>query len=310
MKKSLSIALLCLSIGQTRFIQSKSTYVAAGLLSASAFTALMQDELQFSTTVKHVANKINLSTSDLTGSIVMSSGLLGASFCSDDPTIKNLLRIFAVVPPIIAALIPNKSGILARIARIPIIGHYFKLCKALGNTPLLGETLLCTNKSCKGICADCKARRLYQLLPIAALPFTIHIISIGKNYIDYIKTNGHREKYGTLYTTLGCDVHATREEISMAYKNLEAKYHPDKFNQNQEELKKEGIFTAEQAMNRFREVRQLKDQVEKLKNDPFVKAQKSAQAEKAAEPKRAEFKPEEPANNQHEMPKPNYADVD
>lgn len=123
-----------------------------------------------------VAKKLNLSSQDLTISMILSSGLFSASFLTSNQTAKIFLRVAAIVPPVVAAALPK--SVVEKLAQIPGLKQYFQLCAH--------ADIVCKNKECEGFCTECKARRSFLIVvPLTGI-ISLFIQFIAQEHAKHI----------------------------------------------------------------------------------------------------------------------------
>jgi len=116
---------------------------------------------------ERIAKKLNLSSKDLTTILIVSPGLFALSYYTTSPALKMFLRIAAIIPPIVAIALPKKA--VDAIAKVPGLRQYFHFWKSRENE-------YCENKNCDGFCTECKAMRIYWMMPLIGIPFLILFI--------------------------------------------------------------------------------------------------------------------------------------
>lgn len=103
--------------------------------------------------IKETAEKFNLTNRDLIQGALMGSALLGASFFANDPKLKWMLGIAAVMPMLVGVFAPKK--LIQKVSKLEL------------------DEASCSNPTCKGVCASCRITKSY----FATIPLTL--ISYG-----------------------------------------------------------------------------------------------------------------------------------
>ena len=164
-KKSL-IAVLAIifsmgSVSSTKTIPRDISIGATALV--GTVLAIHDDELVGCKAIKWLAEKTDTDSRDLVNSSMLATILWGSSYFIENKAIKNVLRAATIATPIIGMVTPKKMW--EKVSKLPLVKDYFSFCSSLRALPLIGTYFTCKDKTCEGICNNCKLTRFYQALP-------------------------------------------------------------------------------------------------------------------------------------------------